>query len=348
MTPAVGAAGPSEEAEIEAYVRTAPAAVAYHLPVFVRLVRAAGVAARTFVAREGPRDALAGILPVACTQSPFFGRYATSLPFFNTGGVLARDEPTARALVDRAWAWARARGARHLVLRHTRDRPLAFLPAAHTKETLTLPLPPGDPAALFAAIGSKTRNLVRKGQKAGLRASVEGEAGLGAFHRVYAERMRDLGTPSLPAAFFRRLVREVGPAARVHVVRAGATPAAAAVTIRFRDRVEVPWAASRERFNAAAANMLLYWHLLEDSAREGARLFDFGRSTPGSGPYRFKLQWGARPEPLPWYYVAAEGDAPASELSPQNPRYALAIRLWRRLPLGVARVLGGFLATQLP
>jgi FemAB-related protein (PEP-CTERM system-associated) len=349
--PAISIAAPGESSAVDAFVEAHPLATLYHRTAILRTVRrAGGLEVASFVARRagGGRE-IAGVLPVALTRSLLFGTYATSLPYFSYGGALVapgENGACARALVDAAWAWASARGARHLVLRHSADRPLD-LPAAHAKETLTLALP-GDAGALWKAIGPKPRNLVRKAQKAGLAARAEGAGGLRDFHRVLSENMRDLGSPAQGEAFYRILLEEVGATAEVHVVRAGAEAAAAAITLRFRDRVEVPWASCLRRYNDVAANMLLYWHLLEHAARAGARVFDFGRSTRDSGPYRFKLQWGARPEPLPWYYVATSGTSPVSELSPSNPRFGRAIRLWRRLPVAVARAVGARLARSLP
>lgn len=346
----IALARPEDEAALERYVASHPSATIYHMPAFARaLRRGAGLAVATVVAWRGERPA--GLVPVALSRSPLFGIYATSMPFVNYGGILAADPEAARALARAAWAWARLRGARHLVLRHSLDRPLD-LPEARTKETLTLALPAGGAQALWKAFGPKVRNLVRKAEREGFvaRAVGPGRAGaLAAFHAVYSENMRDLGTPSLGACFFRALFEELGPAVEAHVVSRGGRPAAAAITVRFRDRVEVPWAACRAAAKPLAANMLLYFHLIAHAAAEGARVFDFGRSTPGSGPYRFKLQWGARPEPLPWYVLGGEGAGRAvGELSPSNPRFALAIRLWKRLPVGLARVLGAGIARALP
>ena len=49
--------------------------------------------------------------------------------------------------------------------------------------------------------------------------------------------------------------------------------------------------------------MLLYWTFLAFAADNGYGQFDFGRSTPGEGTYRFKSQWGAEPHQLYWYEV---------------------------------------------
>jgi serine/alanine adding enzyme len=87
--------------------------------------------------------------------------------------------------------------------------------------------------------------------------------------------------------------------------------------------------------------------VLEYACQQGFKVFDFGRSTPDSGTYRFKAQWGAQPKQLHWYYWLKDGRS-IPGLNPQNPKYALAIRLWQRLPLAVANLLGPHIVKHLP
>lgn len=56
--------------------------------------------------------------------------------------------------------------------------------------------------------------------------------------------------------------------------------------------------------------MLLYWSLLRYASDSGYKEFDFGRSTPGEGTYKFKEQWGAEPSPLYWYSITSNGGNP--------------------------------------
>ena len=53
--------------------------------------------------------------------------------------------------------------------------------------------------------------------------------------------------------------------------------------------------------------MLLYWNLLERAVERGQAVFDFGRSTIDGNTYRFKKQWGARPDPAVWQYYRRDG-----------------------------------------
>jgi hypothetical protein len=115
----------------------------------------------------------------------------------------------------------------------------------------------------------------------------------------------------------------------------------------FRGMLEIPWASSLRRYNRLSPNMLLYWSVLEFACQRGFRVFDFGRSSPDSGPFRFKAQWGAAPVPLYWHYWVRNG-GPLPNLTPKNPRMQMAIRLWRRLPVAVTRFLGPPLVKNLP
>ena len=108
------------------------------------------------------------------------------------------------------------------------------------------------------------------------------------------------------------------------------------------------WASSLRDYARLAPNMLLYWAFMERAAREGLAVFNFGRCTPGSGTHRFKRQWGAssRDVELWWYQYARSGIATTP--SPDDGAYAWGPRLWRRLPVSLATLLGPHIVRFLP
>jgi hypothetical protein len=108
----------------------------------------------------------------------------------------------------------------------------------------------------------------------------------------------------------------------------------------------VPSAACLRAFNPTCANMLMYWNLLERSIQRGQKVFDFGRCTKDSGSFRFKNQWGAKPEPATWQYYQREGRS--SDMRPDNPRYQRLIRIWQRLPVQVTRFIGPAIVRGIP
>jgi hypothetical protein len=127
--------------------------------------------------------------------------------------------------------------------------------------------------------------------------------------------------------------------ARIIVVYRSTEPVAAALVIGFEKVLRNPWASSLRKYASLGSNMLLYLRMLEYACEHGYEVFDFGRSTPGEGTYRFKEQWGAVPEPLYWHYLSLDGRMPDPE-GAGKARFETATRCWQRLPVIVTRILG--------
>jgi hypothetical protein len=125
-------------------------------------------------------------------------------------------------------------------------------------------------------------------------------------------------------------------------------PAAGGVILCHSRTVSIPWASSLRRLNRWNPNMLLYWSFLEYASNEGYAYFDFGRSTPDEGTYKFKAQWGAKPEPLHWAcYDSCPASGAVASLKPQPQTAApqgkgreAAERVIQKTPLMLSRFLG--------
>jgi hypothetical protein len=85
--------------------------------------------------------------------------------------------------------------------------------------------------------------------------------------------------------------------------------------------------------------MLLYWALIGYACDQGFEYFDFGRSTPEEGTYKFKEQWGAKPSPLYWHSIFLK-DKRAGNSPSNKSTYEKAIRYWMKLPIPVANRIG--------
>lgn len=283
-----------------------------------------------------------GVHPLVHVRSRLFGNYLVSMPFLNYGGPLG-SEPARTALADDARRLAAAKGVDLLELRSRRALD-TDLEEVHRKVTVVLPL--GDDAEhLFTkGLKSKVRSQVRRPMKAGMEARVGPEC-VDDFYGVFAEHMRDLGTPVLPRSLFHDLVRVFPDRVVFAGVYLDDRPVAGGCGFLFGDEFEITWASSLREFNREAPNMLLYWGLMEEMVARGVPLFNFGRCTPGGGTHRFKLQWGGDDEPLPWYQWSEDG-----RNATPNPDggFGLAVRAWQKLPLPVANTLGPWLARRIP
>ena len=332
------------QAEWDAFVMTRPDATGYHLWAWRRVFEQAfGHETCYLAARRG--NEVVGVLPLVAFRSWLFGRFMVSLPFVNYGGVLASEDAAVEALVAEATRAASSRGCRHLELRHT-SRRLPDLPVKQHKVGMMLALA-ADATKAWDQLDRKVRNQVRKAQKSELVSVVGGRELLDEFYAIFAVNMRDLGTPVYGREFFARVLEEFPEAARVHVVRLGATPVAAGITFAHRRTIEVPWASSLKAYRALCPNNLLYWSIIEHAVSSGFETLDFGRSTPNEGTYEFKRQWGAVPSPLFWEYALVAGETMPDQ-SPANPKFKSAIELWKRLPVPVATAIGPHIVRSIP
>ena len=168
---------------------------------------------------------------------------------------------------------------------------------------------PASKEELLKSFKSKLRSQISRPQKEGMTAIIGGAELIDPFYRVFSVNMRDLGSPVHSKRLFREIFQEFPENAKIGLVKYQGEDVAAGLIFCFRNTVEIPWASSLKKYNGLSPNMLLYWSLLEYSCDKGFQYFDFGRSTPEEGTYKFKEQWGAKPSPLYWYDIVLDGNA---------------------------------------
>lgn len=328
----------------EDFVSSHPQASNYHQLGWKTVIEQSfGHQTRYFLAmKEGE---VVGLLPLAILKSRLFGRSVVSLPFLNYGGLLANNVQAEELLVSAASRLATEEGAQSVELRHWNAHGLGLTPKQH-KVTMLLPLA-SDVDTQWKHFDPKVRNQIRKAGKSGLTVQVGGKEFLSDFYAMFARNMRDLGTPVYGRIFFESILQVFPLHTRIFVVKYREMTIAAGLSTIFKETMEVPWAGSLLEHRSLCPNMLLYWEAIQFGIQQGMKTFDFGRSTSGEGTYRFKAQWGAKAHPLVWEYWTKDG-APLPNISPSNAKFSLAIKLWKKLPLPVANLLGPCIVRAIP
>lgn len=334
-------------AEWDAFVREQPGWTHFHLygwrTVVERVFRHECI---YLVARESASGTIVGVLPAVRVRSMVFGHFLVSVPFLNYGGPIGT-ETGVRALTAEIVELARRTRVKLLELRSRFELPID-LPASHRKLTVVRDLVP-DTDALFKSFPAKLRSQIRRPGKEGVEVRF-GTDQIGAFHQVFAHHMRDLGTPTQSRRLF-DVIAEVFPN-DVHFAVAyhQGNPIACGCGFVWNKEFEITWASALRSHNSISPNMLVYWELMSKMALAGVEVFNFGRCTRDTGTHRFKMQWGSREEPL-WWYQDAPGSAAGAEVktpSPDQGAFALATRMWQKLPVPVANTLGPRIVRFIP
>jgi FemAB-related protein (PEP-CTERM system-associated) len=311
----------------------------FHLAAWRQVItRAFGHATHYTVAeRDG---VIVGVLPLAQVKTRLFGNSLVSVPFCVNGGPLAADGEAGAALAAHATALMRRLSVPVLEFR--------FQKAPDWLDQTEWPARPdlyvsfrkpftGDDEANLKAIPRKQRAMVRKGIDRGLHSVIDHSADR--LHGIYAESVRNLGTPVFARSYFRLLMEVFGDKADIVTVMDGDVAIASVMNFYFRDQVLPYYGGGRMIARERYGNDFMYWEVLRRAAARGFRLFDFGRSKLGTGAFAFKKNWGFAPEPMDYRFRLAEGAA-IPDINPLNPKYRLFIAGWKRLPLPVAGLLG--------
>ncbi len=356
---------PAFERALRSFLVKAPAehgVTPEHDPGWLTVLRE-GLGHRTFclIARDDQTQQIAGYLPVALVASRLFGRFLVSLPYLNRAGVVAPDADTAAALIDAAVTLAQQHDVKYLELRHQgrgSDHPKLFVKKAD-KVRMAMALPgieharDGDAVhALWESYSPKVRNAVRKAERSKFEVQWGGGELLDEFYDVFAVNMRDLGTPVYPRSLFLCILDTLAPRAELAAVTLDGRPVAGALLVHdaaaegYCATTTVPSASSLRQFNSSNANMWMYHQLLQRAVQRGSREFDFGRSSVDSGTFKFKKQWGARPEPTTWQYHVRHGDVGA--MRPTHPRNLRRIQTWQKLPVWLTRLVGPTIVRGIP
>jgi FemAB-related protein (PEP-CTERM system-associated) len=321
------------------YVHLCPEASHSHLSGWRRVI-ARAYGHRSFYLWAQDHGEIKGILPLMSMCGLSLRRALVSLPFLDDGGICASDEPSRRQLYEAACRLFARQNADVLDLRH-RYRNSLDLPCVGSKVIPILELA-DHPDAMWKRFDAKLRNQVRKAMKSGLTAAWSGVECLAEFYDAFAVNMRDLGSPVHSRKFFTAIFEEFADSAKLMLVRKDTQIIGGAVCLCFRDTLSVPWASSLRDYFSLCPNNLLYWEMIRWGCAHGYRRFDFGRSSPGSGTYHFKKQWGPIEEPLHWQ-SRSRTQGQAAMLHADNPRYQWLVQAWSRLPLALTKAVGPWL-----
>jgi FemAB-related protein (PEP-CTERM system-associated) len=332
---------PDEAARIEGFVAEHGGSV-FHRPAWLLAVEeGTGQRARGLVAEKG--GCLTGWLPLTEVHSPIFGRMLASSGFAVEGGVLAEDEATAHMLGEAVQVYAQRLSCPTVELRGgCAGEGWAVRQDSHSGFVAPLAM---DAEAQLTAIPRKQRAEVRKGLKNELEVTT-GSASIerAAHYRVYAESVRNLGTPVFPKSLFDAVLDRLD--ADVLTVWSKGQPVASVLSLYHDGAVMPYWGGGTWEARRLRANDRMYYELMLHARRRGCDRFDFGRSKTGSGAYHFKKNWGFEPHRLSYASWTAPGHA-VRDADPTSARHQSRIALWRKLPLPVANLLGPMISRGL-
>ena len=335
---------PQDTERWDAFVQTCPDATFFHRAGWQPVIERA-FGHKTWFYFAEMNGQIQGVLSLCQIKSALFGHSLSSLPFCVYGGVAAISDQ-ARLVLDQA--------ANDLAIK---------LKAGHLEYRNILPAHPGNPdwhakdlyvtfrkeitaddEANMNAIPRKQRAMVRKGIKAGLIGEIDQTTDR--FFTAYSTSVHRLGTPVFSRKYFRILKEVFADDCEIRIIVKGEQLIAAVMSFYFRDEVVPYYGGGMPAAREFAGNDFMYWNLMQFAAARGCRIFDFGRSKLGTGAYDFKKNWGFNPQPLAYEY-RLHASLAVPDNNPLNPKYQLFIKLWQKMPITLANMIGPHIVKDL-
>ncbi len=285
-----------------------------------------------------------GWLALVCVNHPVFGDYLATSPFGSYGGFAYSSSAARDALLEKARTLGNDLGVEYINVRFEagEETPPAGWVQHPAYCTYLIDLA-SDPSQLISLYSSDHRNHIRKSLKKGFSVKFGHLDLLDDAYEALARSMHELGSPYHTKDYLRAMAQALGEDLEfVLVYGAGGELAGAGVFISQGERVTNLHANILRRFRADYAGEFLYWSVIERYCRKGFKMLDLGRSLIGSGNEVFKTKWRPRKQLLAyWYALLKVQELP--DLNQKNPKFQIAIWLWKRLPAFVVRPLGPFL-----
>lgn len=335
---AVDLRDPVEVRRIEGFVRERGASL-FHRPAWLLGVEAGtGQRAGGFVAQR--MGTITGWLPLTEVRSALFGKALVSSGFGVGGGICAESEAAADALAAAAERAAETRGFASVELRGTPIPPREGWRQWDDRHCGFERALAADDEAELLAIPRKARAEVRKGlaNQLPVRAG-RGRGDLAAHYAAYSASVRNLGTPVFSRKLFAAMLAAFPKESDILTVFADGAPIASVLSFYHGGAVMPFWGGGTQAARGARANELIYYELMLHARKRGMERFDFGRSKTGSGPCKFKKNWGFTPQPLTYGEWSAPGRRPR-DIDPTSAAYSRRIELWKKLPLPLANLIG--------
>jgi FemAB-related protein (PEP-CTERM system-associated) len=276
----------------------------------------------------------------------FARRSMISMPFLNYGGLLYDNDEACDQILKACRQIVQSQNYDYLEMRHT-ARGIGDLADRSFKRRITFRLNIDRPLEeIHKGFKKQLRTRLRKADNQGLE-YYQGQDRLNDFYHLFSMAQQELGTPVMPKRFFALVLEYLSEHAEMMIAYKDNQPVGGKLVLKFNNRATMTWGCYPIRYKHLIANYYLTWELIQQLAQGKIKLIDFGRSPLDSGGHKYKSNWG--PEEIPIYteYIAANPDN-IPNLKPDSGHYNKAIAIWKKLPLGITRIVGPRLAGYFP
>jgi predicted N-acyltransferase len=208
-----------------------------------------------------------------------------------------------------------------------------------------------DEERALAALDRNIRRQIRIAERNELSATVDRTgAKLDDFYSVLSRFTHAAGTPIFARKFLAEVIAAFPNGFNIVMVYKGGLPIGGYFQLELGTTNFGVWGATLHEFLELRAVYLAYWTIITDSVMRGFTVLDMGRSPTGSNAAYYKSQWATRSQPI-YQHTWSPGGQPAlgvAKRAQEDAHFQAFRRIWPKLPLPVAEVVGPLIRRQIP
>lgn len=319
MNLAVEVLTPESEQDYDNFVRSIPTSLFYASLGYRTLLTHFLAAEEHYLIARDSDQRIVGVLPAFVLEVPGKGCVANSLPFYGShGGVVTSDTSglVAKCLLEHFRDFATARRClTSTIISSPFDTNLLPYYGDSTSYKMTdsrigqlTRLPKGNDessALVMNALPSKTRNMVRKAEKLGIKVTANRQDGAMLFlANTHEANMAKIGGIAKPKHFFSMIEEklEYETNYRIYTASYEGRTVAALLLFYFNQMVEYFTPVIVEQYRSSQPLSLLIYRAMSDAVTQGFEWWNWGGTWhTQDGVYRFKQSWGAIDMPYRYF-----------------------------------------------
>ena len=162
------------------------------------------------------------------------------------------------------------------------------------------------------------------------------------FLNLLKMRMKEFGTPWHKEIFYWKLFDVFKENLFLLVAKKDGIPVGASVAVRYGNTCYSLYHVIPRKFQKFGISLTLYYYLMEKARSCGIKRFCFGRSQKGTGPYRFKKEFGAEEYPVYIYLFRKRENVLVPEtVKFASEKYGWATAFIKRSPMFFLNYMSG-------